>query len=533
MLFTLPVFSQGNIHPMAGEVLLSGSFGELRATHFHSGIDIRTGGREGLPVRVVNDGKLVRVFVSAVGYGNALYIEHPDGKMTVYGHLQRFNPEIREMVRRFQYAEKSFYVDKNVRKANITFKKGDIIGYSGDSGSSGGPHLHFEYRQSSTEVLLNPLRYVDIEDHIAPKPITFYIYTVTADGFVKRLKAADMRQLAEKRYTSGTVEVPAGKIGIAAHVIDYMNNSSNKLGVYKMRMTVDGEKKFDYTVDSCTFSSRRLINEIKDFNLYNDNSKTVYRTFGFYLNRIPGVEAYEDGLINVATGETKKVELDFVDYAGNKSFAEIRLKGVAGNADTDFPLLRYDSNCVLTVDALSMQLGSEVLFSSVRRVARTDSLEVDDLKYKVYLTAEEEIPLMQPVRLHINGEFDDKSVIFRINDKKETKPLTTYHDAGGIYALTDMLGCYAVKSDTVAPTIELLNVRNGVLKFEIKDDFSGINTYKGEVNGEWCLFEYDAKNDIYSSSTDEPAFIKGENRVVITVSDEVGNVTRKIFSIKL
>ena len=181
----LNVLAQQIILPMNKPILLSGNFGELRATHFHSGIDIRTGGVEGLPVVCVKEGRLVRVSVSPTGYGQALYIEHPDGTTTVYGHLQRFVSQITEIVRELQYRQESFKIDADFRPYKLVFRQGDTIAYSGNSGSSGGPHLHFEVRNTLTEHTLNPLHYYQIRDMKAPVIRKLYLYAISEEGCVE------------------------------------------------------------------------------------------------------------------------------------------------------------------------------------------------------------------------------------------------------------------------------------------------------------------------------------------------------------
>lgn len=171
--------SSGWLNPLRIKPLLSGNFGELRDSHFHSGLDYKTEGREGLPVICVKDGVLARVKVSATGYGNALYIEHADGYTTVYGHLQRFVPRVEEIVRDMQYAKESFAIDENLEAEAIVFKAGDTIAYSGNSGSSMGPHLHFEVRSSRDERPLNPLLFLKIEDTMgtdSPGSLSLWVY---------------------------------------------------------------------------------------------------------------------------------------------------------------------------------------------------------------------------------------------------------------------------------------------------------------------------------------------------------------------
>jgi len=167
--------------PLKPPYSFSGNFGELRPSHFHSGLDFRTQGQTGLPVMAVKDGYISRIGVSPAGYGNALYMNHPDGTTSVYGHLERFHPRLQEYIREKQYDRESFQQDIKLSTEEFHFKKGEVIAWSGNSGSSGGPHLHFEIRNTQSERACNPLFYIlGIKDNSAPKITALYVYPLTA-----------------------------------------------------------------------------------------------------------------------------------------------------------------------------------------------------------------------------------------------------------------------------------------------------------------------------------------------------------------
>lgn len=177
------------VHPLDIKLNLAGSFGEIRANHFHSGLDIKTNQREGLPVYAVADGYISRVRIQIGGFGYALYIDHPNGTTSVYAHLQRFNPKIALFLKNQQYKSKSFAVDYPLTPIEIPVKKGELIAYSGNSGSSGGPHLHFEIRNTKTEQTINPLLFgIKVEDTIKPTITGLYLYTLNDDPFSEKTK---------------------------------------------------------------------------------------------------------------------------------------------------------------------------------------------------------------------------------------------------------------------------------------------------------------------------------------------------------
>ena len=190
ILFSLNnLFSQEKSSPVEIPILLSGTFGEFRKTHFHTGVDIKTQGKEGLKIRAIDDGDLIRVKVSTSGYGKAVYIRHYDGTTSVYAHLKKFSPKIQHIIKRLQYEKKRYEIEKFFKEGEIKLKKSEIIGISGNTGGSSGPHLHFELRDTKMEKPLNPLKYgYYVADTIPPSIQNIFIYKFLKDKIFKKIK---------------------------------------------------------------------------------------------------------------------------------------------------------------------------------------------------------------------------------------------------------------------------------------------------------------------------------------------------------
>lgn len=523
------------IRPLSGSVLLSGNFGELRATHFHSGIDLRTGGVEGLPVRCVKDGILARVRISPVGYGQALYIEHEDGTTTVYGHLQRFCFPVNQIVRELQYQKESFGLDEDMKAHRLFFRQGDTIAYSGNTGSSGGPHLHFEVRNTVTEHTLNPLHDIPIRDLIAPKVRNIYVYRITDYGGVEVLREVSVKQLQTGRYTAGNVNVPVGSVGIGVHAEDYMNDSWNKLGIYALNMIVGTDTLFRMKVDSCSFEQSCFINEIKDFYGYKKR-QTVYRCFGNYQNQVLGVWNSNKGVFRVEQDSVVTVRMTLADFNGNRSEVSLQLKGKAEEKAEVIPeerLLRYDRAYRLEFPGGHLEMEAGTLFYTVpwEITILRDSVSGKE----IYRLSQKEIPLLKKARLYLQGEYEKDEVICEVDAQGRKYALATAHEEQGIAASIGYLSRYMVVRDSLAPTITYLGkLPDRTLKFKIKDELSGIASYRGEVNGKWCLFVYDAKNDLYWCSLKEPVFEKGKpNLVRIKVADRAGHESSVKVEVKI
>ncbi|MDE5611810.1 MAG: M23 family metallopeptidase [Odoribacter sp.] len=521
-MISLNGIAQEAVKPVRNAVLLSGNFGELRATHFHSGIDIRTGGVVGWPVICVKDGMLARVNISPVGYGQALYVEHPDGTTTVYGHLDRFAPAITKRVRELQYHQESFRIDEDFRPYQLHFKQGDTIAYSGNTGSSGGPHLHFEVRNTATEHTLNPLLFYSIQDTKAPVVRKLYLYAVAENGRVDVLRERALKATGAGRYVVGRTTVPAGKVGVGLHVNDYMDGSWNRLGVYRMTLTVDGDTLWDLKMDSCSFDQSCFINEVKDFDCYKKR-ETVYRCFGNYQERFLGIRNRGGGYIFVPEDSVVRVRVDVADINGNRSRVDLELKGGKPRMADEREVLRYDEAHCLELPGCRVELDAGSLFSSVEKQLNVETDSVTG--QPVFVLASKDIPLFKKGRMRVDGQFDEHAVICEVDADGRKIPVETTWTPDGLEARIGYLNRYTVVEDREKPQIAYLGKFPGrILRFKITDDLSGIALYRGEVNGKWCLFTYDPRTDVLECSLDEPVFEKGRvNEVKITVADRTGN----------
>ncbi len=520
----IPLTGSGQqlLSPLHRPILLSGNFGELRATHFHTGIDIRTGGMEGLPVICVQDGQLVRAFVSPTGYGQALYVAHPDGTTTVYGHLQRFVSPVAEVVRAKQYEQESFQVDLNLASYGIYFKQGDTIAYSGNTGSSGGPHLHFEVRNTKTEHPYNPLLFYKILDQKPPVARILYLYMVQGEGGVELLRRCPLKNTGVGRYDAGMVSVPEGKVGIGLWATDYMNDSWNRLGVYRLDVMAGQDTLFRMQMDSCAFEQSRYINEIKDFDRHKEK-ETVYRCFGYHADCLMWTDVWKDGFVYVQRDSVVRVKVNLWDINGNHSVLTVRLKGKVARQDTCCgTLLRYDEMNVVELPDGRLELDSGALFYSLRNEVR---IEQDTLGRKIWILADKDVPLLKKGRLLVRGNYSDRCLVYELTLDGRLSAVETSRQEDGLLAEIGYLNRYVVMEDTIAPTIRFLGKLSGrILRFEIDDELSGIGDYRGEVNGKWCLFSYDPRVKMLECGLSEPVFVKGRNRVEVTVRDKAGNI---------
>lgn len=528
LFFPSLLFSQVQVfrNPLGNHPLLSGNFGELRATHFHTGIDYKTGGVEGLPVICVADGVVSRVAVSPTGYGLAVYCDHPNGLTTVYGHLSRFAPSIAEKVKAIQYKKESFAIDEKFYEYDLVFNAGDTLGYSGNSGSSGGPHLHFEVRDSWTEQPLNPLRFVKVGDREAPLIKAGYLYWFSSRGLLRGKKNLEVTRKGNE-YDAGEVEVPAGLVGLGIHAEDRMNGSMNRLGVYEMTIYVDSVLIYKLKMDTLTFGQGRLVHAVKDAHL---RGGSVYTGFGYYQDRLPGITSRDNGFLRLVAGSTVNVRIVLKDFYGNTSSLRYKLTGREPEAepgeDATSYFLEHHGVQEIVCGNYRFVTGKDASFMPLLLTPAINKRISGGASGGEILTlAFPACPLPENATLYITGLFPEKSVICLVNptDGKLTA-LSTQRREDGLEARTNMLGSYTVVRDTLPPVITYLGVAGNRMRFRIRDELSGIASYRVELNGQWVLFEYDPKRGLLVGSTREALFRSEKGQVKVVVSDGVGNV---------
>ena len=315
------------IAPLDIPILLSGTFGELRNNHFHAGLDIKTQGRQGLEVKSVQSGKVNRIRVSTSGYGKALYIEHFDGTTSVYAHLKKFAPKIETYVRAKQYQKESYTIQLFPKEEELKIEQGELIGYSGNTGGSNGPHLHFEIRDSRDQSPLNPMQFpLKIEDNLRPQIQNFYLYSGKDDFNSK--KEYPLIKKNDSVYTTAAINA-GGSIQVGLRFFDRQNLSYNKNGIYSASVRLNGKEEFKYTMDRISFDDSKSINLFIDYKNLKQNRSRIQR-FALHpksqLSFIDEPPLY--GTLNLIPNKSYQLLIQLLDYNGNASYVEAYLSGI-------------------------------------------------------------------------------------------------------------------------------------------------------------------------------------------------------------
>lgn len=547
LLFTISIFGQTDYpkdyfrSPLDIPLFLSGTFGELRGNHFHSGLDFKTQQKEGFNVYAAADGYVSRIKISTWGYGKAIYITHPNGYTTVYGHLQKASPIIEAYIKKNQYEQKAYEVEMFPAENELAVKKGDTIAFSGNTGGSGGPHLHFEFRDTKTEKIINPMLFgfdVQIKDSRPPVINNLIVYPIGENSSVNQTQRPLEVSFSQQKDGSYITEkvIANGKIGFGINTYDLFDNTYNRNGVFKVQAFCNGKPFFGYQFDSFAFDESRYVNALIDYTRFKKTGQRIQKLFmiePYLLSIITSNNTY--GMIDVAPNLYQNFQIEVSDFNQNKSVINIPIQ------HSSLPVTTFKdekhSNFYLKARKDNSYAKDNV---SVFIPAGTfyEDFYIDfDVKDSVLLLHNESVPVHNNITITFedttNSSEEDKSKMFIAS--REGKRLgynKTYRKGNVFTTYTKDLGAFVLAKDTIAPRISDANFVEGKwiskqskLEVYISDNMSGVAEYNGYLNGKWILFEYDYKTKKMSYDFNDNIADEGRNDLKIVVSDNVGNST--------
>lgn len=521
--------------PVDIPMVLSGNFGEFRRNHFHTGIDIKTQGREGLPLYASHDGHVSRIGVGPYGYGLVLYIDHPNGYTTVYGHMQRFRPDIAAWVEAQQYACERFAVQLFPPADLFPVRQGDRIGWSGNSGGSFGPHLHFEVRQTETEFPMNCLLFgFDIADTRPPEVPAIWVFD-TGTGAGKRYP---VKRTASGFRITDAMEIKAGvSYGFGVETIDRLNGASNRCGVYSIRVSLGGEKLYEHRMEALNFATKRYINAHMVASEYANHSRDVHRCYRLPNNKLD-IYCFE-GTGHFSTEHMPTPEFIVRDSYGNETvvIGSLVEAGRAVNVERD--VFSWDRDEFRRTDSANVFIRKGTLYDDCPADLALEKSPDGALSPAVRV-GNPDIPLQEKILVELPvgalpAEQQSKALLTRWDPvKRRHRACGGKYQFGWVSAWVTDFGQYQVMIDDSAPVIETQRLgQQNTLRFRITDDLSGIAHYEGRVDGAWKLFTYDYKKNRLEWRFGDDALTRGRHEVEITVRDERGNerILRERFTL--
>ncbi len=522
--------------PFDFPILLSANFGELRPNHFHNGLDIKTQGVTGKPIHCIADGYVSRVAVLHGGYGQVIYVTHPNGLTSVYGHVISFAKNIQACVRQYQYAHETFVCDLKFQPGQFPVKKGDIIALSGNEGASAGPHLHLELRRTETGEYIDPMPYFKhlLKDSKAPVGSLIGIYPIQGKGVVNGSSH-------KKLLAIGNLKQPVhawGEIYTGISAKDYMDGTSNFYGVHSVTLYVDSVQVFNSTTDKVLPDENRMINGFTDYEELTRTRRLIMRSYKLPGNRLRLLHTNENrGAVTIDEERDYHFRYVLEDNFGNRRTYQFIVKGKR----QDIPEYKPEAN--------------EMLYWNRTNVIQKPGMELVVPRYHVY----ENVPLRTDMRGDSSRiAFDyildagrtpihsycDLSIGLRHMPVADTTKYYIVQKAGkwrssmgGKYASgwiktrVRSLGTFSVDVDTIAPQITPIGQggwrtsRN--IRFRIKDMESGIGSYKVYIDGKFVLFGL--KKGILVIQDPEKVKKGVPHKLEVTVTDQCGNTTRKEY----
>ena len=545
LLFTSAILAQADYpkdtfrSPLDIPLILAGTFGELRSDHFHAGIDIKTQQRQGLPVYAIADGTVTRIKISHWGYGKALYVAHPNGHTSVYAHLQKFSPEIEAYIKKIQYERRSYEVEVFPDYGELSIKKEDLIAYTGNTGGSSGPHLHFEIRNSLSEKPTNPLLYgLEVRDATDPTLKELYAYPLSENAQVnqseEKVKISFRRQ-ADGSYLADQVYA-MGNIGFGVVTYDRQDLAANKNGVFSVKQTVNGKVYSDFSFTSFSFKETRYINTLIDYEHYSQSRQRIQKCFKTAGNQL-GIynSVYNDGKIAVGEGLSYQVRIEIADLEGNTTVLNIPVEGKSQ------PVLKTKEstetgNYLVADKPNNYQMGNSTIYFPANTFYQDFYIDIDYRSDTLQLhnssvPAHKKFTVSFDIGNHSNNDLD-QMFIAKIDKYGKPSYMSTYRRDSNFATRTRYLGTYTLAKDTVPPKIRAKNFRDKqwltnyrYLSLHISDDLSGIEEYEATINGEWILMEYEPKTRTLTYNFDDKILEVKQCELKVIVTDNVGNKT--------
>jgi murein DD-endopeptidase MepM/ murein hydrolase activator NlpD len=519
--------------PLDIPMQLSGNFGELRPNHFHAGFDLKTNQKEGLNVYAVADGYVSRIKISTFGNGKCIYITHPNGYTSVYGHLQTTMGDIQNYVLQTHYKEKAFEIEMFPKPGELPVTKGQIIALSGNTGSSEGPHLHFEIRDTKSEFVINPMFFgfdKNMKDTKKPTISSLYVYPMDNTTVNQSNQPLLLNLSLQKDGTYLASKVRAnGKIGFGINTVDFDDVSGNKNGVFNVSTFVNGNQNYNYQFNTYSFDEMRYVNALIDYAKYKKSGQRIQKLFmktPFALSIIKTDSLR--GIIPVEPNLASTYRIEVSDYFGNLSAITVPIE-----YDIETPIINAEpvtSKYFIKANKdYNFEKDNMSVFFPTGTFYDDFNLNFDVKNNKVYIHDD-----VVPVHSNFTITIKDSTYSEALRDKvfigRSGSYNATTRKNNVFTAKSKTLGQFGLVLDTIVPIIKIAKPIQDkwisdmkTIQFTISDSLSGIKSYNGYLNGNWVLFEYDNKTRKITHKFDDTLLAEGANDLKIEVIDNVGN----------
>lgn len=531
-------------YPMTIKPKLNANFGEMRPNHFHMGLDLSTESRENVPIYAAAEGYIARIKIEQGGFGRALYVNHPNGLTTVYAHLNRFIPAAELYLREKQYEQETWKIDFTIPENIISVKKGQLIGYSGNTGASQGPHLHYEIRDTKTENCLNPLlMQLPIADHVSPTLMRLVFYDRSKSIYEQSPFAVSLAKEGNQYKAAGIIKLPYKHTFIGLLAIDRVNGAANQYGVYKAALLKKDELITSFKMENIGYDKTRYLNGHIDYVTRSNGGpyyQMLFPPLGFALdiyspkpttNSIALTESPEEYTINVYDAYNNISTINFqVQGTSIKSTETIRegIKMTPGTVN------------IIEDDAVRIVFNEDAFYDSFHFNYKTFYSVGSDFVSSVIQTLPENIPVQSDFTISIKPNrskvlVDPDKILMKRTYRGKTDFKKAKKEKEFFSAHFRDLGNFQLIEDTEPPII-ISNILSGKLiamnakiVVDVSDNNKIIKDFRASIDGKWVMFQPSGNRFIYYP---DEHFPYGEHKLSIVVYDEVGNSTTKEWILK-
>lgn len=526
------------IWPIDSTLPITGNYGELRPNHFHAGIDFSTRGKENLPVLSIEEGYVSRIRCSAYGYGRCVYITHPNGIVSVYAHLNSYSFKIANVAKKYQYDVQSYEADFYPKPRTIYVRKNEIIGLSGNSGSSTGPHLHFELRDEWSEMPLNPLNYYQVNDKMPPsiEHIAFYDLSDTLIPnymFSEKIKTNGKQPM---KLENDHLVLNSSIIGLSYSGFDKCSNSGNPNNIYSARIYFDDSLVYFHQLKCIAFSESRYINEFSEKIGKQKFQKCFMPTL--YPEEFYDY-SFNKGRLFLSDTRFQKVRLVVADEAGNESTLEFFVKSNQKKGHQSTTKIKSDLyvNCnedfYVQRDKIQLYIPAKTLYYSSPLILE------NTLESSGKLVVLPELNLRQPALLAFIAPEKYRNHLEKLLLKSSNSVYTPVVRNDSVLFAIKEFDWFHLSIDTIPPKIKVAQSKKSLknswqmdsFSFQISDNLSGIGKYNIWLNNAWVLGEYDYKQGLLTYYFDDDTPI-GLLNFKVEVFDKCGNQSYLEYQLK-
>lgn len=526
-------------NPLDITMVLSGTFAELRSAHFHGGLDIKTQRKEGLKVYASAEGYISRIKISHFGYGKAIYITHPNGYTTVYGHLQKFSKRLEDYIKQCQYDKESFEVEVFPNSEELIIQPNEVIAYSGNTGGSGGPHLHFEIRDNQ-ERPMNPMLFgMDVKDTKAPFVSAVYAYPKDENALINgKNERVALRLIPQKTGDYEVEKISAyGNIGFGVTSYDKQDLAPNNNGVSNIQTFFNGNKSLEIDFKRFSFSESKHIKRLIDYEYFKTKKSRIQKLF---IEKNNPLSLYKDaddnGYVRVEDSTSSVYKIRIRDFKQNETWVTIPVKGKYETAEKEIEDEDFSNKSLVYSDKATTLSSGNIKVNFYDNTLYEDAFIDFKVTSDTLHLHKDNIPLQKNFYINYDlsnykSEHQDKIFIAKLyGNYKKPYYVSTKRKGNILSAGSKEFGTYTLAIDTVAPTITPINFQDKkwlskyrYLKVKIEDEMSGISKYRATVNGKWILMEYDYKTNTLVHDFNDNIVKDTKNELKIIVTDNVGN----------